>query len=186
MNDIMVDLETLGVSPGCVIVSIGATRFNPLGEEVDDPFYANITIQSGLDAGLRIDGATLRWWFEQPDSVRAALFTPPPEQLSLVLHRFRLYVQIGATRTDQAKLWAHGSTFDLPILDTAYRMIGQRIPWSYKLVRDTRTLFSLVPKEATNIGQIGRKHYALDDAVNQARWVQAAYRHLKGSSEHGT
>ena len=68
MNNVMLDLETLGTSPGCIILSIGAVFFdkNGLGQE----FYQTIDVQSSIDAGLTMSGGTFKWWMGQQGAVR--------------------------------------------------------------------------------------------------------------------
>lgn len=39
MNNIMVDLETLGVETGCIILSIGAIAFDHVKNELGPKFY---------------------------------------------------------------------------------------------------------------------------------------------------
>lgn len=173
-NHLMVDLETLGREPGAVIVSIGAVKFDPSGETLGDKLYTNITIQSSLDAGLRVEGATIQWWMEQPDRARLALFHPDPLPLRRVLSAFARFYR------GSESIWSHGSTFDIPILEVAYRALNEWRPWVPRAVRDTRTLFSLVPQAVVEgVQREGMEHHALDDAVRQARMVQAAYRWLR-------
>jgi hypothetical protein len=44
-NDIMIDLETLDTSPYCVILTIGAVRFNPKGNGVAERLELRPTIE---------------------------------------------------------------------------------------------------------------------------------------------
>lgn len=61
LNDVMVDLETLGRRAGCVIVSIGAVKFDPKTGfvDVDNSFYKAITVESAMRYGLTVDPSTL-------------------------------------------------------------------------------------------------------------------------------
>lgn len=55
--DIMVDIETLGRKPGCVILSIGCVAFD--GKE----FYVNIDPFKMKDEGVfHVDPDTSKWW----------------------------------------------------------------------------------------------------------------------------
>ena len=173
-NHVMVDLETLGREPGAAIVSIGAVKFDADGESLGGDFYANVIIQSCLDVGLTVEGATIQWWMEQPDEARHALFRPDPLPLRAALSAFSEFYR------GCECIWAHGSAFDIPILNAAYRALREERPWSSKHIRDTRTLFSLVPQSVLeSVPPEGPKHHALHDARQQARMVQAAYRQLK-------
>lgn len=178
MTHIMVDLETLGNEPGVIIASIGAVKFDADGEHLGPEFYRNVDVQSCADAGLTVSGSTIRWWMiEQDDETRRALFDPEPVALRDAICAFSEYCR------GCEYIWSHGSTFDLPILAAAYRAVNQSRPWEWKSTRDTRTLIDLVPQsELDTIKPEGRRHehHALDDAILQARRVQAAYRWLRG------
>lgn len=173
LNHLMVDLETLGREPGAVIVSVGAVKFDPDAEALGNEFYANVMIQSCLDAGLTVEGATIQWWMEQPDATRLALFHPDPLPLRTALSAFAEFYK------GSEYIWSHGSTFDIPILETAYRAVNEAQPWASRVARDTWTLFGLVPESVVErMRGEGVEHHARDDALRQARMVQAAYRWL--------
>ncbi|MFQ5897119.1 MAG: 3'-5' exonuclease [Candidatus Methylomirabilia bacterium] len=173
-SHLMVDLETLGAEPGVVIVSIGALKFDADGQTLGEEFYTNIMIQSCLDAGLSVEGRTIQWWMEQSDEARQALFRPDPLPLRAALAAFSDFYK------GSDYIWSHGSTFDVPILGAAYRALDEDRPWSWTNIRDTRTLFSLVPQSVLDsVPCDGIKHHALHDAIRQARMVQAAYGWLR-------
>ncbi len=69
MQNVMIDLETLGTRPGSVILSIGAVEFDRdlgLGRE----FYVELNQASSITAGLTTDDATVDWWLDQEDAAR--------------------------------------------------------------------------------------------------------------------
>lgn len=167
MRDVMVDLETFGSAPGCVVVSIGAVAFNRDTGRLGDSFYRVIEIESAKRLGLKCDAETLLWWMRQGEDARAAL-TRDPEPIERVLAEFEAFW--GRQRAE--RFWCHGATFDAPILDAAYRAARLRVPWKYSAVRDTRTLFELADVAVER--SAGTHHNALDDAVNQARAVLVA------------
>ena len=84
-------------------------------------------------------------------------------------------------------IWAHGSTFDITMLDPAYRKVfgvNYFIPWHWRKVRDTRTLLWLVPGDVRHLkfkrAEITAvKHNALDDAVSQAQWIRDAFQIIR-------
>lgn len=171
MSHVSTDLETLGKRPGCVIRSIGAVVFDPRGEGVGAGFYVNVSRESCERHGLTVDPETEAWWAKQSDAAKAAL---EGDQLDLVeaLDQLTAFWVAFAGR----KVWGHGSTFDVAILDAAYLAIGREPPWKFWDVRDTRTAFDLAfvkPDRAAGV-----HHTALDDAINQALTVQRAYSRL--------
>lgn len=173
-DHVMLDLETWGRFPGCALRSIGAVRFDPEADSYADGFSANILISSCLNAGLKIEEGTEAWWSKQsPEAIMALL----KDQIYLVkaLENFTFFF-----KANNAKyLWSHGACFDVPILAAAYHAIGQEPPWNYYYVRDTRTLYDIVSfnpytTQSRSPGTIA--HKAFDDAINQARSVQKAWR----------
>ena len=50
LTDIMIDMETLDVLPSATVLSIGAVKFDPFGDDVKDPrcekFYVRVDIDS--------------------------------------------------------------------------------------------------------------------------------------------
>ena len=72
MKHVMCDLETLGLTPGSAILSIGACFFRPVSARVylderviGERFYANVDPESCKERGLTEEGvrrlAVLRW-----------------------------------------------------------------------------------------------------------------------------
>lgn len=172
MNHVMLDLETLGVSPGCAIVSIGAAFFSR--DDVGKTFYATIDRASCAAVGLVEEPATLDWWARQSEAARAVLTDPSAKHLIDALYEFQYWLAKGP---DQIRVWGNGATFDPPILAAAYEKIHSRAPWGPFDVRCYRTLKSF---SATPIARGDGTHYhhALDDALAQARHAGALLREL--------
>lgn len=171
LDNAMIDTETLGTTPGSVILSIGAVMFGQAG--LGATFYAPVFLQSCTDVGLTVDPNTITWWMRQSDEARAAAFCADAAPLPQVLQDFSdWFVSQGAQRP-----WCHGATFDVPLLDAAYKACGMTPPWKYWSVRDTRTLYDLagVKVDRTN----GTHHNALDDARTQAEAAVKALNILK-------
>lgn len=164
MENVMLDLETLGTSPGCVILSIGATFFDKtrLGEK----FYRTIDVQSCIDAGLTVSGDTFKWWMGQKGEARKALFdkTIPVQD---ALSEFSAWLGQNC-ETSSVKVWGNGSDFDNAILAKAYgAVLGETQPWRFWNNRCYRTACDLLNDR--NRKQEGVYHNALDDAVSQAK-----------------
>jgi hypothetical protein len=171
--DVMIDIETLGTTPGSAILSIGAVMFGPAG--LGEEFYAPILLTSCTAAGLRIEPDTVLWWMKQSDAARAAAFCDDAQHLIIVLAEFGDWLmKHGAERP-----WCHGANFDAPLLDAAYRACGMTPPWKYWNVRDTRTLYELADVKVNRAR--GNHHNALDDARAQAEAAVVALQHLQSA-----
>ena len=75
------------------------------------------------------------------------------------------------------RVWAHGSIFDVVIIENVCRSIDQAVPWDFWNIRDTRTIFELAEPDMPDLNG----HHALYDAMRQAIGVQNCYRKLTSS-----
>jgi DNA polymerase III epsilon subunit-like protein len=179
MKNVMVDLETLGTVASSVIMSIGAVRFDPENDAIDDDgFYASISIDSNLLVGRQISEDTLLWWLGQSAEAQK-VFHEPKQPLEAALESFSEWFGSGRG-SDKIEIWSNGADFDLPMLRHAYHLFGWDAPWGPFMGRCVRTFKNLpgarnVPKPAAGV-----KHNALSDAIAQARLVQAIHRELFG------
>jgi hypothetical protein len=171
---VMFDLETLATRPWAVVLSIGAVAWRPLTGERVDTFYKNIEPQSCIDVGLVADPETAKWWMApERRSARQAL-SEDKRPIKEVVDSFASWFFSCGARA----VWAHGASFDVPIWETAAKFAGGDVPWNFRSVRDTRTVFDLVDVDFTALKKEGDYHNALDDALNQSRAVTDALRKL--------
>lgn len=170
---IMIDLETWGTGPKAIPVSIGACRFNPMGGDIEDCFHVAIDPASAKAAGLEISSDTLLWWLSKDrDAAREAWLAHKRVDLYSALTGFEDWLA-----SDEYNLvWGNGATFDNVILRSAFEAIQIPCPWKFWQDACYRTLKGLAP--AIKIEHAGTHHDALDDAVDQAKHMQAVVAHL--------
>ena len=164
-TDVMVDLETLGTTAGCSILSIGAIAFSfDVPQDDWKRFYSGpISRESCKAAGLFEEKDTIDWWQMQSQEARI-LFdeaTTSRRILDDALISFSRFFPV------EARLWGNGADFDNAILAAAYKSIKLRTPWRYQNNRCYRTIKAEYPG-VEKPEFIGVKHNALDDAFNQA------------------
>lgn len=193
---ISLDLETWGTRAGCDLRSIGATVFHPYQIDAVIPprnstamFYVAVDNPEKYDYmdvkepcervrkyQLFRDPQTVRWWSEQSVEAQAAFANPVDLLDGLKLFK-EWFDQVGATH-----VWAHGSHFDVPILEAAFHAVGMSATWHYRAPRDTRTIFDAagVENHSAYLQSFVQGdevyHHAFDDAVVQARAIAAALR----------
>ena len=173
-NHAMIDLETLGTKPDCVVLTLGAIKFNPFTtDEPDNGIYQKLDVDEQVAFGRSQDESTLEWWGKQPKNIQDEAFTDEGritlEQTTTELNKFLVGVDV---------IWAQGPAFDIVILENLYQQINKPIPWNFWQIRDSRTLFSLLPQDPRKaIRQ--EAHNALADCYFQAKCVQKAYKDLK-------
>lgn len=180
MKSFMLDLETLGTTPGCVVLSIGIVPFNPFAEKVDDVlgdngFHVVINKQSCIDAMLHVDNSTAQWWAKQSEEARHVLRQASDleasEPLQDALEMTEDYVN-QFVEAKKALIWGNGADFDNPILTVAARQVGVELPWKwgnrcYRTVKNAAE-FMHPGFKAPKLTRHGTYHNALDDAKSQA------------------
>ena len=165
MNDIMIDTETLSTSPRAAVMSLGYAVFNE--KEILSTGGWVINVASSILAGGEVCSDTIAWWKQrEPDAVNAV--THGGLHIDSVMSQLR---DVCVMR-DVQKVWAHGATFDIPIVE----FYMKEPPWRYSDHRDTRTLFDVAERRGWEKPKMvdGVAHNAVDDAVFQAECVISA------------
>ena len=171
----MVDMETLDTSPYCVILTIGAVRFDPRGNGVVEKLELRPTIEEQTEVYNRvINDDTLRWWSEQsPEALEEALGDRgrlPFKECLEILYKFCW---------NRRAVWSNGASFDVVVAETAFRQVltdkPNPIPWPFYTIRDTRTLYEIAGVKLKDGGHV-TSHKAVEDAERQAIVVQKAYK----------
>jgi hypothetical protein len=165
--DVMLDIETLSTRPESVLLTIGAVKFDPWGDDVDTDhgLYHRVNVDEQLELGRHVQEETVQWWGNQPadvfeeamgESNRVSL-----AQMTADLNRFLVGVE---------NIWCQGPAFDIVILENLYRQLIKPTPWQFWQIRDSRTLFGVHgdPREKGRTGA----HNALIDCYYQAQAVQ--------------
>lgn len=167
--DLMIDIEGLATTPDTTILTIAAQEFAPLERGLfGREFYARVTLESQEDRA--IDPITLEWWATQPSAIREEAFAEDGrvtlQQALEGLHPLAFHAR---------RVWAQGPTYDMNILEHAYKSLNMPLPWKFYSVRDSRTLFSLVPQ----LNKYPASHHALEDCRRQINLLWDALEYLK-------
>lgn len=169
MQDVMIDLETMGKGPNAAIVAIGAVEFDIQTQQIGYRFYMVVDLESSVESGGEMDASTVMWWLKQSDEARARL-SVPGEPIVVALRQFASWMKDRAN-LDDVRVWGNGATFDNVILASAYRRSKIPQPWQFFNDRCYRTVKADHPE--VKIKRIGTHHNALDDAESQARHLIA-------------
>lgn len=166
-SHLMIDIEGLGTGPDAAILTIAAQSFDPFGTGYyDRHYYARITLES--QENRRIQDDTLAWWATQPEAQQEAFAEEdrvPLEQALDELYRL-------AWQHDY--IWAQGPTYDINILEHAYKSYNKTQPWQFYRIRDSRTVLSLWPERPVP----PTSHHALEDTRKQINILQQTLKHL--------
>lgn len=169
----MIDLETLGVEPDCVIMTLGAIKFDPFTDaEPHSGLYLRCDVDEQTAMGRTIDDNTLAWWAKQDDAIKEEAFGDHDrvsmDELTRSINKFCVGLDV---------LWCQGPLFDYAILQNLYKQVGKPCPWNYWQIRDSRTLFAMMPSDPRKAIQESL-HNALADCYYQAKCVQQSYKHF--------
>ena len=179
MNNVMVDIETLGVRTGSVVVSIGAIFFDPFSDKLGVPFSISLSLQEQVDKGALVDISTVKWWMDQSDEAKKAAFFGGQEVPVVEgLNEFSAFLLCSGA--ENLRLWSNGPSFDSVQLQSLYSRYNIKWPARYNADRDCRTIFELAfPEGTVPVEDVGTAHNALDDATWQAKAVQLCIRTLR-------
>ena len=172
--DVMLDLETLSTRPESVIVTIGAVKFDPWGEDVDtdNGLYYRVNVDEQLALDRHVLESTIEWWGTQPEDVREEALGEGNrvslDDMTRGLNKLLVGVE---------NIWCQGPAFDIVILENLYRQLSKPTPWQFWQIRDSRTLFGTHgdPREKDRKAA----HNALMDCYYQAIGVQHIYKQAR-------
>lgn len=165
-RNVMVDLETLGQTPGCSIVAIGAVACSDDGW-ITDTLYVVVSRSSCASYGLFEEQRTLDWWDRQSPEAREVLALADRDgdaaALPDALDALNAFVR---RQGSKVLVWGNGSDFDNAILAVAAHAAQIELAWPFWANACYRTLKRRAPQVA--IKRSGTHHNALDDARSQA------------------
>ncbi|MEI7161038.1 3'-5' exonuclease [Pectobacterium versatile] len=186
MNNVMIDIETMGANPNAPICSIGAVFFNPKTGELGEQFYCRVDFENDMFNGAVPDGDTIKWWLRQSSDARAELIRDDATPIWGAVSKFSDWLTDNAENLKTLNVWANSPSFDCTILKTAFERTDIDLPWNYWNELDVRTMkevgFAIMDMGSfLRLGTekiIGFKHNALDDAISQVALVSAVMSRL--------
>jgi len=117
-HEVMIDLETLALTPDAHILSIGACDIsNP-----ETTFYHTV---EGTGQNRTTNYSTIKWWLRQsPEAIKAATSRDCVLELTDMLHALSAFIEAHAFTHP----WAQGCAFDIVILENAYKQHVIKVP----------------------------------------------------------
>ena len=138
----MIDLETLNVKPGAIVLSAGVVLFdlddvNTFEELVDSGKNILFDTKVQIEAGLTKSDKTLAWWAERGEAAREVLNPANPTHP----RKFYKELQLLGNHFEFNKLnwYSRGNAFDMSILEAMLDEFNVTVPWKFWKVRCTRT-----------------------------------------------
>lgn len=176
-TDVMIDIETLGTSPGAPIMEIGAVVFNANTDFISKKY----TFRSTLDSEAQIrDGFisrkdTIDWWQRTNPSLYKGLRSSSKDYKK-VAEDFEKWFKKIDSKYSPVRLWGNSARFDIGILEAFYKKIrGNSFEpfWSSWNERCVRTIFNIDSGVRPTIKFEGTPHDPIDDATHQIKVLQA-------------
>lgn len=187
--DIMVDLETLGLSNNTSVFQIAACSFDIVTGNIHEKFNEIMDIAT-LDNAL-FDGSTLKWWLNTDKELLANLVNKGKGTERELFAKFAKWinsiVQTSAAKNEAVEifLWGNGILFDNAKIKDKCTQYGIQYPIFYRNDRDVRTLVDLAAQKLgfdspkpifeTLTYDNRVKHNALDDVLCQIKTVSICW-----------
>ena len=175
-KQLMVDLETLGTSPDCPVISIGAAWFDIPTRTIGPTFYMALELTDQIDDRVRFaDASTIKWWLSQSNAAKH-VFKEGARPTADVLQLFYKWImqEAGAGKNSKATKncypWGNGCSFDLVILESMFKAYNVECPWLFYNQRDLRTYREYVGNNK-KVEKLGTDHNALDDSISQIKYI---------------
>lgn len=175
--DIMIDIETLSKRNNALICQVGIVGFDRLANEflttIESKCFS-LHWKEQIMVGRHICPETIKWWAEQSIDTPYGNFST----LDLFGYLHKLFKD-----NTVEYIWFRGPDFDKVKLESLAEDFGCCIPWTYKQIRDCRTLDTFIRRERTQEEKDGA-HDALRDAIAQAKDVHYVFKHVAVDGLH--
>ena len=181
--DVMVDIETLGVTESAPVLSIGAVLFDADGEgTVGEPFHVHLEVSDNVE-GEKIEVGAVLWWLQQGEAARKLVTDATRLPVATCLEQFIAFASQGLEDPSQVRMWANSPSFDFILLRACLKRHAPELKWPFSpfVERDVRTALRLTRTRVDRSGLTS--HSALDDAIMQSRAVQEAKKKARRASD---
>jgi len=180
-TDLMIDIETLGRTPGVAVIQIAAVPFNiNTGEVSTNTFRMSIGKGPQIKAGYQWDVNTIKWWEKENPKLFKKLSNSKNHYVKVAVEFQKWFRSLPDNQN--IRVWGNSNRFDLGIIEGWYaKSIGHKFQpfWNTWLENDCRTLSNLKPEIKRNLKFIGTKHDAIDDCKHQIKYCHQTIKSLK-------
>lgn len=183
--NIMLDLETLSTAPNAAVFSLAAVQFDPMTLDTPDTvrqlesFMVNFTFESVLEKGMRVDGSTLTFWWDQPAEYREFYLAGRMhvERGMEMLWDWFAKLLMEVKGESKFVMWAMGTDFEGRIFDNLTKSCYRQVPWKYTNKMDVRSIckFAGVDRKKEIPELPYHNHHPLVDCWRQVLLVQECY-----------
>jgi len=164
----MIDIETLGTKPDCVVLSIGAVLFDLNQKRIGEARLWPLNVKSQVQEGRKIDIDTVMWWLKQAPEASDHFSQDIALNVTESVLDFKAFIK------DCTFFWAKSPSFDMVILSD---LIAGKTPWTHRNQFDVRTAIEFGNKAAAEKVYnewIGTAHDPINDCKLQIEQLFAA------------
>lgn len=166
MNHYMIDIETLGTSSDCMILSIAVVKFSE--DEIKDTLLLYPALQEQQIKGRKIEIDTLTWWMKSLSMLQANIDPEKPRKsLAFCYNQLAWFL---APDSEGRIIWAKSPSFHLGIL--RHMITGAPDLWDFREEADVRTAELKLKSKQIEIHRPLTPHDPMCDAITQAKHVQ--------------
>lgn len=184
-SHVMMDVETLSLSPDAAVWQIGAAIWNPSAP--DTVMVVELTVHPDDVIKLRhghVDEATIKWQADKNSANWSAAYQVPMVEgitrgqfvhgvCGLYQSFFNKIIALLDGKPEDALFWAKSTYFDFPIIEHLYKQsTAYNLPWKYWNVHELRTFMLL-----RGIANKSFSHAGGDDAFNQLNIILREFAH---------
>lgn len=171
LNDLSIDIESLGIAEDSIVISIGAVVFN---NEIslstfNCQFYEILDLKDQESQKRTMSIDTVLWWMKQSEFTKSALIEKNRTSTYKALTLLNTLIQEYAVNY----AWAKSPNFDLVILDSLYKSFNMKFAIDFRYWMDVRTIMRI--RKTCKLNEIKMSkddaHNALNDAYYQAKIV---------------
>lgn len=186
LKHVMIDTETLGLTPGSVVRTVSLVEFEPMTGKTGRRQTWTINLQDSIKAGFGIEAGSLKWWMMKSEEARKAFVATPEEETSLVSFVGE-FVEWFKQYNGKVVLWNLQVDFDTALISPylAYyymhimRNDSYELPWNRKLRVDVRPFMEIYRALHTDIKT---PHTSIDDCMIQIKAVAEVFKKNQGYS----
>lgn len=175
MNQLSIDIETLGTHVHSQLLSIGCAMFDLKTGEIGETCYVIVAIHDNQPVSATI--GTMKFWIKQgftnPESLLDLFGSDGPNESAVKIHGALSIVAKFIEEQAPETIWANGTKFDLAMLEYHFNKNKVTVPWKYNsdgCMRTLRRFAGNIDVDSTDL----ISHHALSDAIWQARYISAA------------
>jgi hypothetical protein len=165
MNDLMLDLETFGVDPGCIVIQIGACIFDKNTGQIGEKFSYNIDARDSKKQGFFDDMDTVLWWMRQSKEAQNSVL----DNAFTVKESLDAFVTFVSNKKID-RVWCHKG-FDFPLLAAYYKKMDMAFPLRHQTFRDLHTILDFARMNIKNRNRKGIHHNGIDDCIFQVEYL---------------